>query len=232
MKRLSDSKMMEYYLEKYNIASFFSIDMTPHMQLLAFEKGENVCKSGEIMEYFYFNVKGKMKIYTLMEDGKSLLLRFNKPLSILGDVELFSGFKTRCNVEPLNEAHLIAIPMELVRMKAGDDPTFLKSVVQSLSYRLYTISNATSLNLLYPLSKRFASYVISITCDETDVKRINEIKTSSMTELATLLGTSYRHLNRTIREFIDDGIIKRENGRIIILDYAKLKERAGGHLYE
>ena len=168
MKRINDSKLLEYYIKKYHIRSFFSMDsrgddIVRSMQLLAYDKGECICKAGEPMEYFFFNVKGKLKVYTLMEDGKSLLLRFNKPLSILGDVELFSTLKTRCNVESLAEAHVIAIPMETIRAKAFDDPTFLKFAAQSLSYRLYTISNATSLNLLYPLSKRFASYVISIT---------------------------------------------------------------------
>jgi CRP-like cAMP-binding protein len=97
---------------------------------------------------------------------------------------------------------------------------------------LYTISNSTSINLLYSLEKRFASYIISISSEETSSKGINEIKTTSMTEMATLLGTRYRHLNRVIRELVDKGIVSKRNGNISVLDYAALKELSGGLLYE
>ena len=53
-----------------------------------------------------------------------------------------------------------------------------------------------------------------------------------MTEMATLLGTSYRHLNRVIRELSDKGIVSKKNGKISVLDYVALKELAGGLLYE
>lgn len=232
MRKLNDSRLLINYMEKYNIKGCFSSDMSRYMQLFACDKGECVCKSGEPMEYFYFNVKGKLKIFAMMEDGKSLLIRFNKPFSMLGDVELLPGYRIRCNVESLNESHLIAIPMEVIRTQACNDPVFLRYVVQSLSSKLYTISNSAALNLLYPLGKRFASYIVSITSDENALNCINDIKTTNMSELATLLGTSYRHLNRVINEFIEAGIIKKDKGKILILDYSRLKERAGEYLYE
>jgi CRP-like cAMP-binding protein len=232
MKRISDKNLLEAYIREYGIDSLFQKDMRPFMSLMSFERGECICNTGDELDYFYFNVKGKLKIYTLMENGKSLLLRFNKPLSILGDVEFMSGYKIKCNVDSLNESHLIGIRLEDIRKYAIDDPVFLRFVISNLGYKLYTISNSTSINLLYSLEKRFASYIISISSEETSSKGINEIKTTSMTEMATLLGTSYRHLNRVIRELVDKGIVSKRNGNISVLDYAALKELSGGLLYE
>jgi CRP-like cAMP-binding protein len=119
-----------------------------------------------------------------------------------------------------------------INKHAGNDPVFLNFVIRNLGYKLYTISNSTSINLLYSLEKRFASYIISISSEEVNSKDINEIKTTSMTEMATLLGTSYRHLNRVIRELADKGIVSKKNGNISVQDYAALKKLAGGLLYE
>lgn len=232
MKRINDRNLLEYYIREFGLDSLFQKDMRPFMNLMSFERGECICNTGDVLEYFYFNVKGKLKVYTLMENGKSLLLRFNKPLSIVGDVEFMSGYKIKCNVDSLNESHLIGIKADDIRRYAGDDTVFLSFVIKNLGYKLYTISNSTSINLLYSLEKRFASYIISISSEDSSSKDINEIKTTNMTEMATLLGTSYRHLNRVIRELSDKGIVSKKNGVISVLDYIALKELAGGLLYE
>lgn len=232
MKRINDRNLLESYIREFGLDSLFRKDMRPFMTLMSFERGECICNTGDELEYFYFNVKGKLKVYTLMENGKSLLLRFNKPLSILGDVEFMSGYRIKCSVDSLNESHLIGIRVEDIHRYAGDDPVFLSFVIRNLGYKLYTISNSTSINLLYSLEKRFASYIISISSEECSSKNINEIKTTSMTEMATLLGTSYRHLNRVIRELADKGIVSKKNGIISVQDYTALKELAGGLLYE
>lgn len=232
MKRIIDKNLLEAYVREFGIDSLFQKDMRPYMNLMSFERGECICNTGDVLNYFYFNVKGKLKVYTLMENGKSLLLRFNKPLSILGDVEFMSGFKIKCNVDSLNESHLIGIKLDDIYKHTANDPVFLSFVIRNLGYKLYTISNSTSINLLYSLEKRFASYIISISSEESISKDINEIRTTSMTEMATLLGTSYRHLNRVIRELADKGIVGKKNGNISVQDYAALKELAGGLIYE
>ena len=232
MKRINDRNLLENYIRAFDLDSMFSKDMRPYMTLMSFDRGECICNTGDELEYFYINVKGKLKVYTLMENGKSLLLRFNKPLSLLGDVEFMSGYKIKCNVDSLNESHLIGIKVEDIRKHVMDDPVFLSFVIKSLGYKLYNISNSTSINLLYPLEKRFASYIISISGEEASSKDMNEIKTTNMTEMATLLGTSYRHLNRVIRKLSDKGIIRKNKGNISVLNHEALKELAGGLLYE
>jgi len=232
MKRINDKNLLDSYIRGFGLDSFFQRDMKPFMRLMGFERGECICNTGDELEYFYFNVKGKLKVYTLMENGKSLLLRFNKPLSILGDLEFMSGYKIKCNVDSLNESHLIGIKLDDIHKYALDDPVFLSFVIRNLGYKLYNISNSTSINLLYSLEKRFASYIISISSEEVNSKDINEIRTTSMTEMATLLGTSYRHLNRVIKELADKGIVSKKNGNISVLDYVALKKLAGGLLYE
>lgn len=232
MKRVNDKNLLEGYIREFELGSLFQKDMRPFMSLMSFERGECICNTGDELEYFYFNVFGKLKVYTLMENGKSLLLRFNKPLSVVGDVEFMSGYRIKCNVDSLNESHLIGIAVDDINKHAGNDPVFLSFVIKSLGYKLYTISNSTSINLLYSLEKRFASYIISISSEEVNSKDINEIKTTSMTEMATLLGTSYRHLNRVIRELADRGIVAKKNGNISVLDYSSLKKLAGELLYE
>jgi CRP-like cAMP-binding protein len=58
------------------------------------------------------------------------------------------------------------------------------------------------------------------------------MKTPKLTELADLLGTSYRHLNRVIKKLSLESIIERKKGVFYIKDIQKLKELAIGNIYE
>lgn len=232
MKRINNLDMLLSYVEKYNLNSIFEKEMTHSMELLSFSKGELVCSKSSELKYMYFLVSGKLKVYTLHDNGKSILLRFNKPLSILGDLEFLSAHKIQCNVESVNESIVIAIKTSDLLKYAYSDSKFLRFIIKNLSQKLYAVSNSASINLLYPLENRFASYLLSVSLDENNFNNISDIKTSKFTELATLLGTSYRHLCRVINDFICKDIIFKKGSTIIIKDINKLKELSGDNMYE
>ncbi|KAB3529288.1 helix-turn-helix domain-containing protein [Alkaliphilus pronyensis] len=231
MNKINDSNLLKHYIDKYSIGSIFSVDMYGFMELFRFGAGECICKANDEMTYFYLHVKGKLKIYTMLDNGRSILLRFNKPLSILGDVEILNEQLVKCYVDSLDESLLIGIKLEDLKKYAYEDPVFLRFVIKNLSYKLYTISNSSSINLLYPLENRLACYLLSITGGENN-SRFHEIMTDNYEEMANLLGSSYRHLSRVIKKLELEGIIKKNKKKISILNYNKIRELAGENLYE
>ena len=60
----------------------------------------------------------------------------------------------------------------------------------------------------------------------------NSYKTSDPFRLCELMGTSYRHLLRTLREFCENGYLVRENGGYLIADEEALKRLAGSIRYD
>ncbi|MFA4135434.1 MULTISPECIES: hypothetical protein [unclassified Brevibacillus] len=55
-----------------------------------------------------------------------------------------------------------------------------------------------------------------------------ELKTAKLTEVADLLGTSYRHLNNLCAA----SVIERKKSALIIKDREKISELASGNIYE
>ena len=78
-------------------------------------------------------VDGKVKIYTLHEDGKSILLKF---------------------------------------------------VIENLSSKLYSNSNSTSINLLYSLESRLASYLLSMSDSQNNAPNYLEVNIPKLTEIS------------------------------------------------
>ncbi|WP_017414810.1 cyclic nucleotide-binding domain-containing protein [Clostridium tunisiense] len=226
MKKINNKNKLNFYIEKYNINNMFSVDMTSYMDLYLFNKDEHIYKAGCKMDYFYFFVEGKSKVYILLANGKSLLLMFCNPLRIVGDVEFLYSDIATCNLQALTECLCIGISLEDIRKYASNDSTFLRHMCKSLGEKLTNNSILSSINLLYPLENRLASYILAIV-PQGKVSPAEQLLTQKLTEIAELLGTSYRHLIRVINKLCDKEIIKKEKNALKIINRAALEELAG-----
>jgi CRP-like cAMP-binding protein len=231
MKSIPNKDRIARYVAENQLDAIFDQATIGMMSLLAYEKGEAVCSPGDQLDHLFLLVKGKIKVYTTLPNGKSVLLRFNEPLAIIGDMELMTGFPVRCMVESVGETHFIAVKRDVLRETAFQDPRFLTFIIKQISCKLHTVSYVSSLNLLYPVENRLASYLISIMSEDFLSPSLVEMRTDKLTDVAELLGTSYRHLNRVITQLAADGIIERKRGAIFIRNETRLKELASGNLY-
>lgn len=219
MKRISDSRLLDQYIIKHEIGSIFDEDTLKHAQLHFFEKGELVLKVESVLEYYYLLVDGKVKISYLFENGKSMFLKFYREFNTLGDLELLKNIPVKCNVEAISDAWLIAIPSEILRKDCLNNVRFLQHLAESLGEKLYATINNSSYNYVYPLTNRLSSYLVEHIAEGSCIA-LN----SSYEELAQFLGTTYRHLNRTIKELETEGIIKCKNKQVSIIDEDRLRE--------
>ncbi|MFD1907411.1 Crp/Fnr family transcriptional regulator [Paenibacillus rhizoplanae] len=177
-------------------------------------------------------MQGKLKIHTLLPNGKSMLVRFARPMSVIGDVELLRQYPVKNEVVSVGDSLLLVAGRKLLLREIEDNTALLRFLVGELSHKMYTLGQTSAMNVLYPVENRFASYLMSLFADNTGAQRVEEIRTSTLTETADLLGTSYRHLNRVVRRLIEDGIIERRNGRLIVRDEERLALLANGNLYD
>ncbi|MCX7773660.1 MAG: hypothetical protein N2376_11175, partial [Clostridia bacterium] len=74
MEKINDAERLSRYMEHYGLLGLFGQDMLPHMELFYYRKHEAICMAGEEPEYFLLFVEGKAKVYTLLKNGKSLML--------------------------------------------------------------------------------------------------------------------------------------------------------------
>lgn len=131
------------------------------------------------------------------------------------------------NVQAVHNCKVIKIPFSAIEQYAKDDLVFYKYIIRQLSRKLHNCSNTASINATYPFKNRFASYLISL-ATPIDADTIDEIKFDHLTDLATFLGTSYRHLNRVVKELCDEKIIQKNKNSFLIINYEQLKTLSGG----
>ena len=223
MQRVKDINLIEKYIRLNKIGNLFNDEIRKNSEILFFNKRELIFQEGEEIKYLMFFVEGKAKVYTTLKNGKLLLLDFYKELDTLGDLELITNDFASCNVEAIEPCICIGIPLKVLRNIYYNDTNLMNFLCNSLGKKLKRSSKNASINLMYPLENRVASYIISIGTDKnSEIIKFDE----TLTVISELLGTSYRHLLRTLNRLCNKNILKKEEDYYIIIDYKNLEELA------
>ncbi len=229
MEKIKNRKKLHDYIEKFQISNFFSEDISDYMDYMVlyhFVRNEYIFQSGETFSYFYFFLEGKAKIYQTLSNGKRLLLCFYENFNILGEVELFNSNSFTTNAQAIDDVYCIGIPRNKVREFLLDDPIFLKNISCLLAEKLSRITLNSSINQLYPLKNKLAGYISKTSYLINEENRPHFIFKENLSEIAELLGTSYRHLIRTLDQFCNQNILSKKKKYYEITDENQLKHLA------
>jgi CRP-like cAMP-binding protein len=229
MKSIHDQATIERYLSQFNMDQICSRPDSIPFQLRIYDRNEIVMQEGEEIDGLYFQVNGRTKISSSVGTGKSLLLRFCYPLSIIGDIELIQKVAIQSQVEAVQKTSFLYIDKQTVETKLMQDYKFLNVLLKHLSYKLQTCTSASRINLLASVEERFAGYLITAQHQNAFGR---EIQTTHCHEIASLIGTTPRHLNRVIHKLSETNILKKEKKSLIVLDWGRLDELSNGLRYE
>ena len=226
MEKLQDLNRLKKYYLTYHMDKLFAIDWLKEFELIKVNRLEYICFQEEELDYLWFLVEGRAKVVKGLANGKTLLLSFYEPLEVIGDVELIQAIPAACTVQALNTCYLLALPMEQFRTTLQKDIKVLNFICRTLSEKLDHISNNSSINLLYPLENRLASYIDKVAVELNQNKGLRCFN-ENLTQLAELLGISYRHLLRTLNSLCHEEILSRQKEGYIVMNEERLKMLSG-----
>jgi CRP-like cAMP-binding protein len=232
MKEIKDREQLAHYLEIHEIASTFNTNIMPHLVLYSYEQGEPICSQGDPAEYLYVLVKGKVKVHNTSAEGKALIISFKTALEVIGDIEYVQGMDFMNSVEAVSSVHLITVHTRWLHQYGTSDPELLRFLLRIITTKFCTKSDSLSFNLMYPVEARLASYLLSISYDESDPRFNGQLSAVSLRDVANYIGTSYRHLNRVIHKFCEEDLVERSRGFIRVKDRDRLRALAGHNIYE
>lgn len=220
-----DQKVLAYYT-RYQLDRFVGMDRLDRFKIRHFARGENICELEQPVDYLYFFVEGRTRVFLPMENARQLLLCFYEPLQLFGDIEIFEQNPlATTTVEALTPCVCLSLRREVVVNQMATDPVFLKQLCLSLGRKLGRVIRNSALNLLHPLENRLASYILATATPNHDRQLIFS---GNLSQIADLLGASFRHLHRTLQSFCDQGILVKTNTNYVVRQIGELERRAAG----
>lgn len=230
MKETKAREELQGYLAAYQLEAVFPEQLLPHLSLHHFGRGEVICAQGDALEQLYVLVQGKIKIYTTSLLGKALILSFKTPPEVIGDIEYIQHIDIINTVEAVTPVTMIGIPQRKLNEYGSSHAPFLQFLLDIITRKFALKSNFLRFSLMYPVEVRLASYLLSVSIDEAG-REAPPIR-MNLTDVANLIGTTYRHLNRVIADLCSQGLIKRSKGALTILNREGLQQLAQDNIYE
>lgn len=179
----------------------FSPPYLNQLQKVTFQKNDYICTQGQAITELTYILSGKVKIVRSLFNGKEHILETLNQPQILGDVELMTNQPAGSSVIALEDVQAVQLPLnnkeELLK-----DPVFLYQIGRNLAMALHKQGITASTNASYSVKERLATHILN--SEEENIFQL------SPSILASRFGTSYRHVQRVIKQFIDQGIIEKE----------------------
>ncbi|MGN7456824.1 Crp/Fnr family transcriptional regulator [Paenibacillus pasadenensis] len=216
------------FIARFELDTMFSELNSIPLQLRSYRQNEVVLHEGDELEGLYLLLEGQAKVTTSVENGKSLLLRFCHPVSVFGDIELIQKVDIQSQVLAVEDSRFLFIDKATVENKLLQDYRFLNELLKHLTYKLQTCTSASRINLLSSVEERLAIYLLT-TRDPNEFGK--EIQTENIAEISSVIGTTTRHLNRTIQKLSDSGVLIKKRNGFLVNDWDKLDEITGGLRY-
>ena len=188
-----------------------------------YRSDEFILRQGYPCPYLLLVLEGKMKVLNTVPSGRTLLFCYQTSSGIIGEVEFSADSDSAASsVQAVTCVTCIGIPRARYRDELKSNATFLRAVNTALAQKLYRSSKNNAATILHPLGERLCAYIA--------MTNTGGCFREKLTDTAEILGTSYRHLLRTLGGLCNKGVLEKTPQGYIIKDEAKLR-RIGKDCY-
>lgn len=214
MKDYKGMILKKQIMHKETLALFKRITVEAHCCLL---------QQGEQLNELYLLLKGRVKAYSTTANGVTHLSAVSYPVTLLGEVEFLNRLPINNDVYTLDRCELLVVSVHQHYDQLVNDLYFIRFLAHQVSLKLYNANYNTAISINYPVENRVAAYFIS--CHDHGMIKENFVR------VATLIGCSYRQLQRVLNRFCHEGYIcKSGRGEYLVIDFERL-ETLGQDIY-
>lgn len=200
------------------------------MQLASHERHQLLYAEGERCEGLLILMRGEIKLYKSLSDGRQQIHRLAlMPGDLIGCEDLFLD-RHSSSAETLSDVTVCRIRKSPLRRIATDHPeiseTLLRTMARNLNSYVHHVANLGQKSAL----ERLASYLLFLheTHEEQHLCNVPLMQSLTRGELAELLGVAQRTLMRGLKELRANEIIAQCRSGFVILDQVALKRLGEG----
>jgi CRP-like cAMP-binding protein len=186
-------------------------------------------RKGDAGTHAYVIISGRLKVAAVGEDGKETVLRIMDPGEVIGEIALLDSQPRSGTVTALEPAELLVIQRrDLIPFLEQHPKTAIK-LLRALAERLRSISVQLEDRVFLKLPPRLAKKLLALSRNygQPTAGGVRIDLRLKQGELGEMVGTSRESINKQLRSWTRQGLVKSEKGYITILEPQKLERLAG-----
>jgi CRP/FNR family cyclic AMP-dependent transcriptional regulator len=189
---------------------------------LSFTPNQVIALEGEPCQALYVVDRGLVRTRRMSLEGREQVLAYYGPGQALDLVPAIDGGLTHATIDAASDVVLYAIPCGRFREMLRTHPDLGAAALGQLAPDMRRLTDLAENLALHTVRTRLARFLLS-QAEDAPLRR-----QWTQEDIAAHIGTVREMVGRTLRSFIAAGIIRRERGRIVILDSNALSREASG----
>jgi CRP/FNR family cyclic AMP-dependent transcriptional regulator len=204
------------------------LEIAPYIQERTFSPGQVIVLEGETCQAVYFVAQGVVRTGRLSPEGREQVLAYLGPGEPFNLVPALDGGSTLATVDAVTDTTLYTISCERLREIMRDHHGVALAIMERLGAEVRRLSDMVEDLALHTVRTRLARFLLTHASAELSEAAEGTQPSERWTqeEIAAQIGTVRDVVGRALRTFADDGLIRRERGRLVVVDRAKLERAA------
>jgi CRP/FNR family cyclic AMP-dependent transcriptional regulator len=196
--------------------------IVPHVREQSCSPGQIVALEGEPCQAVYFPVRGLLRARRSSADGREQVLSYSGLGSCFNLVSALDGRGNVATIEAVTEVALYDVSCRDLKRLMAEHQEMALAVSQYFAGEVRRLSDMVESLALHTVRARLARFLLDSAEGRVAPRRWTQ------EEIAAHIGTVREMVGRSLRHFLVHGWVRRERGRVVIVDRPSLERESTG----
>ena len=184
-------------------------------------------EQGGLDRDMYVVERGRLRISTISEEGKEIGIGVLEPGDTFGEMAMLDNEPRSATITTMDFCELLKLSPEDFKTMVLEQPSLAFNLLGILAQRLRHTTKVYQDTVFRDIPARLAQFLLEFSHPSMHSEDEQVLDFSlSQYELGTLINASRESVNKQLREWEEQGVIRKNRGRIRLLDLDVLRTEA------
>jgi CRP/FNR family cyclic AMP-dependent transcriptional regulator len=194
------------------------------LRIRQYARRDIVLQKGGVGDSLLILLSGQLQVIDITEDGRAIGLRILAPGDFFGEIAVINGSNRSASVVALTPVLVALLPAPTALHLFSHSPSVANQMLRYLAQKIQRDSEFRTLLSIHNTSKRIFTFIALLKEKKPDNTEVVE-NLPTHQDIANMINTSRETVTRTILALINQGIVKKDSHRLIIVDPEGLQKR-------
>jgi CRP/FNR family transcriptional regulator, cyclic AMP receptor protein len=195
------------------------------LRIRQYARRDMVLQKGGPGDSLLFLLSGQLQVIDITEDGRAIGLSMLTPGDFFGEIAVINGSSRSASVVALSPVLVALLPRPTALHLFSHSPTVANQMLRHLAAKIQRDSEFRALLSIHNTAKRIYSFLSLMKEKKPDNTEVVE-NLPTHQDIANMINTSRETVTRTILALVNQGVVKKDTHRLIIINPDELKKLA------
>lgn len=198
------------------------------LRIRQYARRDIVLQKGGNGDALLFLLSGQLQVIDITEDGRAIGLRILNPGEFFGEIAVINSSKRSASVVALTPVLVALLPSATALHLFSHSPSVANQMLRHLAQKIQRDSEFRALLSIHNTAKRIYNFLELLKKSEpgNEVEVVENLPTHQ--DIANMINTSRETVTRTLLTLVQQGIVKKDTHRLIIIKPEALQKLAQG----